>query len=516
MPQANYSRTSEIYLLEWQQETRMINLGNVDDVKVYVHGGFSYQLALDLFLVYVKRMNSDCLKKSDLHFRLEWEMLKEGVKHNDFKSMLSDLSNDLKERLPMLGNIFGLYLDQISSDSQDPPLKLPKPFGIMSFAYISCLFEIPRMYSGDNVPRIFATFRKLNSLQNSVSTGENGPRGNPKPTGKFELEKWICEVAYQRKRTAISVLIQEIRTFEEHVHYYLVMDEGDLLDHGKVDVLSFSYGIQYEDVTIHLCGREKDFRLPTALRRCWEYMKPAPFVWTDIFNDTFFKLRLGEVKMSWGELLCSIYKKNKTFKGGWHGREISYFNRGWILQEFMCGVPINAGSIYHKCMGELSNYEKMVQQLSPKDKLLWVTCWSSLLWYMDGLTNRSDAKDAFCGLLSAEVGEYGVLVQNRIAAIWERPCDKELTSIRDAMVWVCEALGPDEFKCASLNVERILCEATMVLMASLAKFPTFDSDSMIDCPAVLELAWTMMDDKPEIYHDFVSLPSGSVAGVAAT
>ena len=498
-------RTSEIYMPEWQQETTLIDFDSVKDVRVYVHGRCSYQLALDLFLEYVKKMKPDCLRKSDLHFRLEWEMLQEGVKHADFKNMLLDLSQDIKERLPMMGNIIAEYLDQLAS-RQNPPQKLAMPFGIFSMAYISCLFDIPRMYSGDNVPRLFATFRKLNVLQNRVSTGENGPRDNPKPTGKIELEKWICKVAYKTQGAVISVLIEEIKIVQGQVHFSLVLDRDCLLEIGKVDVLSFSYGIQYESVTIHLCGKKKKFRLPTALRRCWEYMQPAPFVWTDIFNDTFFKLRLEDVKMSWGELLCSIYRKNKTFKGGWHGRELSYFNRGWILQEFMCGLPIDAGSVFHECMGQLSNYEKNVQQMSPKHKLLWVTCWSCLLWYMDGLTNRLDAKDAFCGLLSADVGKYGVSVQNRIVEIWKRPSDKEMTSIRDAMMLVCEALGPDEFKLASLEVERILCEATMVLMASLARFPTFDADSKIDCPAFLNWAWTMMKDKPETYHDFVSLP----------
>ena len=502
-------------------KTKKSHLAGVTGVRMFVHGHFEYPLFLKMVLAYAKKMESAGLRKSELHSRMEWEMILEGVQHEEFKEMVLNIAKDLESRLRIMGISYGEHLRAIANGTR--PGKLMKPLGIFSMAYFACLFEIPRLYSGDNIQNTVKAFRKLNQLQNGISTDENGPREDPKVTGKHYLKKWISQTAYGGDPADItdpdaakSVLIRSVEVRDGRVHYHLVLDEDLLLNEGQVTALSFSYGIQYEDATVHLCSHEAHFRLPTALRRCYEYMKGVPstkVIWTDIFNDTYFELRLKKGGMEWGELLCSIYQKNVTFKGGWHGREGSYFNRGWILQEFMCGLPFETGSIYDKSMGALSQYEEAAQQMGPYDRLIWVTCWSALLWYTDGLTNRGDARNAFAGLLSEEVREYGLAVLERIGNMWlEGPGPgSDFRSIRDAMGWVSRAMGPDEFKRASLTVERMLCEATMVLMASTHRLPTYDADAgtdresvgMLETGIVIAVASGLVRGG---YPDFVTLP----------
>ncbi len=81
------------------------------------------------------------------------------------------------------------------------------------------------------------------------------------------------------------------------------------------------------------------------------------------------------------------------------------------------------------------------------------------------------------------MGEYGLVVLERIAKMWvEGVGGGGFRSIRDAMGWVSRALGPDEFKRKSLTVERMLCEATMVLMVSThrLRLPSYDADMDVD------------------------------------
>ena len=189
--------------------------------------------------------------------------------------------------------------------------------------------------------------------------------------------------------------------------------------------------------------------------------------------------------------MCEFYEKNVTFKGGWNGREVSYFNRGWILQEFMSGKPYTAGSVYDECMGGLSRYEASVRELQPEHRVIWVTCWSALLWYTDGLTRSADAENAFAVLIRGELADRGRAVLGRIAGLWrEVPPLHGMRSIRDAMAWVCRALGEELFMRESLTVERMLCEATMVLMASMHRMVTYRTDADLDD---LEEMWSFLE-----------------------
>jgi hypothetical protein len=88
--------------------------------------------------------------------------------------------------------------------------------------------------------------------------------------------------------------------------------------------------------------------------------------------------------------------------------------------------------------------------------------------------------------------------------MWQESPSSKFRSIRDAMGWVSRALGPDEFKRASLTIERMLCEATMVLMASTNRLPTYDADSDGDIMGIMQMGIALADTT-RLYPDCVTL-----------
>jgi hypothetical protein len=426
-------------------------------------------------------------------------MIMEGVQHHEFKNMILSIAEEFESRLSDMEAANGHHLRAIAEGNK--PEKMTNPVGIFSMACIACHFEIPRLYSVDYIPETIKTFRGLNRVQNRVTDIENGTREAPKANGIYCLNKWISRTAYDGLPTEIldpearSLLIQSLDVRDGHVHYHVVVDNDRLVEKGLVTALSFCRGFQYEDATIHLCGQVTHCRLPTALRRCCACMQDicsSKPVWSDVFNDPCMEQKLGKDNcygtIAKNRLHRSIYSTNATFKAGWHGREVIYFARGFILQEFMCGLPIETASIHYEWMGPLGRYERAVHQMAPGDRLIWITCWSALLCFMGGLKNPNTATRAFNILLSADASVYGRTVLARIDGMWREGAGSGgLGGIGDAMSWVAQALGPEGFERAAPTAERMLREATLVLAASMRRQPSY-GPSAIDGGTGLQ--WT--------------------------
>ena len=82
-------------------------------------------------------MDLDGLRKNVLHSRMEWEMMMEGVPHDDFRRMILKMGNDLKSRLLIIGDE---YEQHLSAKAEG--------FIEFSMAYMTCIFQHPRLYSG--------------------------------------------------------------------------------------------------------------------------------------------------------------------------------------------------------------------------------------------------------------------------------------------------------------------------------------------------------------------------------
>jgi hypothetical protein len=112
-------------------KTATSRIAALTGLKIFWHSHFDYDLMLKIILAYARKMEPKGIRNNDLHSRLEWEMVIEGVQYPEFKDMLLYIAKDLESRLLIMGIAYGQHLRAVAEGKM--PGKLFKPLGVFSW-----------------------------------------------------------------------------------------------------------------------------------------------------------------------------------------------------------------------------------------------------------------------------------------------------------------------------------------------------------------------------------------------
>ena len=466
------------------------------DAQVYNHQAQALESMFACLWDTAKKLTHGALRKSSKHSEMDQEIILEGSQISEVRDIFMGLANDLQQRLAYLplpvGRKIADHIRALFLQSPGAPVQpIQHLAGRIWMAYSVAMFNTPRMYSGDNIDQVIKLLTRLNRMQNSSG----------KSSEKAKLKLWVSDLLARKGGVICFVVCSTTvgQTEDQVPVFSLQFDEDSAWQGGSAQALSFSYGVKYEKALVRFEGggfqEEMEVELPTALRRAAQQMEKDTVFWADIFNDAVIEAMLDASESAgntWAQILLRVYRKNKTYKSGWNGREVNYFNRGWIIQEFLYGRPYEAESNrFNQEMAGLANYESDSRSRTGMERVVWVCCWCALTFQMEGLSQKKDARHAYGGLLFDDelVRDDGVTraylegVLDRIETLW-RFEPVEFTNIRETMQLVRFLVGDEVFKEHSLRIDRFLMEDTTLLISSVICMMGFEEDP----PDIVRLA----------------------------